>query len=550
MKTGIKFYLLVFLAIFCITETQAQWEWLAPFPSRIPQTSFSTVIGTKAYFVCEGNKVYSTSDTGRTFTSYPPYAPMENTASQGTIAFADSLIGYVADIGHGEFRTTDGGWTWAKTGDRSYGIFLVAFSSSKIGWKLGYGGFYKTTDAGVTWSQLGNDLFDYKYVSGNFVKLYPVDNLNLWVLKSNQLKESEPGPLWHSTNGGVSWTNLHVGINSDSMNQVTYTDIVMNASGHGCITGSIYTPSINFDSIRAVILTTSNFGVTWKRQEFLREGYNNIISLSNNIWVLLGYSREHSYDTWGPGIERRSTDAGDTWEYSDTYGTATYPNPILSNAVYIPYQNSIISPTSLGTFKSIDQGKTFGKLVSERDMYISFIAIDKTNHSNKDQLIVCPAYWQDYILSKDGGATWENKKFPESIMMEMRDLRVVDNEILMLTIDNYTGSKLKISTDFGENWGTKVVSHYSALRGLSVYGKDTLVMQTFPYIMMSTDGGNNWNEGPLEQSCWINATQILKGGKIIAVGSIVKNNSKEKGIIYVSPDGGLNWRIQVYCTPK
>ena len=295
MITRIRFLIIFLLMLNGATIAQTQWEWVAPYPPRLPQTFSTTVIGPKAYFWCDGNNVFSTPDTGRTFIAYPHYGPMNNVANgvypmQG-IAFADSLIGYIVDLAHGEFRTTDGGWTWTQKGQEGSNTVLVAFGSSTIGWKLGVAGFYRTTDAGSTWSFISTPLLDWNNFDGAFSKICAFDANNLWVLKTNQLQASQPGPLWHSTNSRSSWTNISVGLSSDSMNQITYEDLVMRPSGYGCITGTIYTPTASYDSTRAVILTTSDFGATWAHKEFSHENYGDIITVSDSIWVLLGNAK-------------------------------------------------------------------------------------------------------------------------------------------------------------------------------------------------------------------------------------------------------------------
>ncbi|MHB8581592.1 MAG: T9SS type A sorting domain-containing protein [Ignavibacteriaceae bacterium] len=529
---------------------QSNWIQIAPYPPRLPQVNSTAVINTKAYFWCEGNLVFSTPDSGNSFTEYPQYAPTNNIANgnnypmQG-IAFADSLTGYIVDLAHGEFRTTDGGWTWTQTGQPGSNITLVAFGSSKIGWKLGSGGFYRTTDAGESWNFISTPLFgDWNHpVVGNFCRIVSLNTNDIWILKSNQLQSGNPGPIWHSTDSGFYWTNLNTGLSSDSTNQTTYEDFVMRPSGIGCITGTIYSPSINFDNIRGFVLTTNNFGVTWKQIDFANEDYNNITSFSDSVWVLLGNTRPHSYDIWGQSIERRTTNMGENWEYSSAFGSDSIQNQHYYTSAYIPKLNTILATTTYGTYKSNDQGRTFPKLTSERDISANFITLDKADSSKSNQIIICPSYGLDYLISLDGGSSWSRKQLPGYIMTTMTDLKVSKGKIYQIVYDYQSSFSIAASTDFGQTWDLFSVPTMGALRGLSVSGGDTIAYQAFPNMDMSTNGGMSWSQGPMLINCWINESQIVGNGKIIAVGGLY-DTSGTKGIVYVSSDGGFDWRIQ------
>lgn len=117
MNTYLRFVCVsgILLISFFRAEAQILWKMIAPYPPRLAAYS-SVTVGNKAYFWCSNNIVFSTSDGGATFTVYSPYGPIRDVAlgccSNQGIAFADSMIGYITDIAHGEFRTTDGGYTW------------------------------------------------------------------------------------------------------------------------------------------------------------------------------------------------------------------------------------------------------------------------------------------------------------------------------------------------------------------------------------------------------------------------------------------------------
>nr|NIU00780.1 hypothetical protein [Nitrosopumilaceae archaeon]NIU87231.1 hypothetical protein [Nitrosopumilaceae archaeon]NIV65764.1 hypothetical protein [Nitrosopumilaceae archaeon]NIX61382.1 hypothetical protein [Nitrosopumilaceae archaeon] len=182
MKTVICLFLAIFL-FFESLLSQNQWNFITDNPPRIKVYS-SYLIGNTVYFWCDQNVVFKTPDAGESFEVLSPYGPVNNTSlgccDKHGMAFADSLIGYVTDVGHGEFRTVDGGKTWSQTAPHGSNISLVEFGSTNLGWKVGDGGFHKTTNAGESWDFISAPFFN----AGIFSNIYALDEQNVWILKS------------------------------------------------------------------------------------------------------------------------------------------------------------------------------------------------------------------------------------------------------------------------------------------------------------------------------------------------------------------------------
>jgi photosystem II stability/assembly factor-like uncharacterized protein len=521
----------------CELVSQSGWQWIAPNPPRLQPYS-TCVIGSKAYFWCNGNEVFSTANAGRSFDVYPPYGAMNNVSNgsypmQG-IAFADSLTGYIADQAHGEFRTTDGGWTWVQTAGVGHNTSIVAFGSPKIGWITGIGGaFYRTEDAGQTWIPLNTPIFgDFSNGQSSSSKICALDSENVWVLKTYGQDSSKPSPIWRSIDGGFNWTNIHTGLLSDNLNQVYYEDLVMRPSGTGCVTGTILNPTMNSGGNRGFVLMTSDFGNTWTDTEFTNEDYKNIISVSDSIWVLLANNC----------TERRTTDLGKSWSFSSVFGSDTIQNQ-YSSSVYVPQFNAIIAVTFQGIYKSTDQGRTFLKVTSNEDVQIGFMTIDNTDTSGANQTIVCPSYGLDYLMSTDGGTNWSHKQFPEYLMPAIWDVRIAAGRLYMISESYYGGTQLQSSVDYGQTWNVINVPTVGALRGLSVFGPNTIAMQAFPNMVVSEDGGRSWSVAALNGTFWVNESQILSSKDLFAVGGF-NDVPGIKGMVYTSTDAGFDWHIQ------
>ena len=142
---------LTFICIVLIWQatnyTQSRWEWISPYPHGNGATA-TTVADNYIYFFGSRKTVVKTSDSGESFVVCTPYKDMDDVGGgpddRQKIAFADSLIGFIADANK-HYRTTDGGISWNEVGG---GGWFITFANSQIGWKGPT--LSKTTDAGLT----------------------------------------------------------------------------------------------------------------------------------------------------------------------------------------------------------------------------------------------------------------------------------------------------------------------------------------------------------------------------------------------------------------
>jgi photosystem II stability/assembly factor-like uncharacterized protein len=490
------------------------------------------VIGSKAYFWCEFGQVYSTGDAGNSFTFYPWYTPFDNSGfgdnvSSG-ISFADSLIGYITDRIRGEFRTTDGGHHWVKVSPDYAGAQMVGFASPKVGFKCGGGGFFKTTDAGLTWTYLQTPLFD----EGNINNMFLQDETNLWILKSHSYGTYSGAGIWQSSNGGKKWTKLNTGIISDSLNEVVYADFHMNPTGTGYAAGRIH--RVLQKQTYGIILKTTDFGKSWTTQEFPGEYYNKLEVINDSTCVVFG-----NFDGYyGKVCYRRTGNMGQSWETgSDFEGRGNYNS--FYSSVYIPTQNSILVSTVSGIYKSTDAGKSFTRLTSNRDVYAGEVSFDNRPRSPETQLsaVVAP-YYKDLIVSRDGGSTWILKHLPKDFNLDFTHLSISGN-CMYLTERQFVLYK---STDFGDSWQEIYFDHYGGVSGVYALSADSIVVQGYPYLCTTADGGKNWRYAPLT-GIFLNEIKMYSGFKVLGTGGLDRQSSRV-GIIYSSTDGGNNWRVQ------
>ena len=507
-----------------------QWQWVAPYPPRLEAYSVD-VVGDNAYFWCAGNLVMSVSDGGTTF-NVGQYATTEDVGlgccNNHGIAFADSLIGYVTDIAYGQFRTNDGGRTWTGAGSAYSGFEMVDFGSSSVGWKVGEGGTHRTSNGGVSWVPV-QELYS---TGGIFSSIYSLDENRVWVMKSFYNGRPTEGSIWYSDDSGSSWTTVNTGIISDEENQITYYTMRINPSGIGFAAGSIYRPAPG--TRESFVLKTNDSGTSWSYTSLPDEQWEEIISISDSIWLLAGNSG--SYPDAEP-ILRRTTDMGGTWVLSTPFTSLNYNR--LYSAAYLQSSNKAIVITSQGIYESSDMGGTFSRITSDRDLVVTDVSLDKRPPSTSEQVVIAKTtYSRVYLLSTDGGSVWRRMEIPASIGSEIWGTRIVQGQIFMIT--NQTS--LHRSTDLGVSWDRLDVPGY-ALRALDVYDSTTIAVQSYQNLFTSSDAGTTWMSAPFPGTMWLNESSIITPGEVVAVGGFYGPTST-KGIIYRTTDNGLSWRIE------
>lgn len=515
--------------------TQTNWEWIAPNPPTRSVYS-SSVSGNYAYLWCHYNNVMKLHFETDSVEMLPLYAEHLNCApgdfsSQG-IAFADSLTGYITDICHGEFKTTDGGQTWEGKANPYTSGYIVAFGSSQIGWKIYGGAIYRTNNAGESWNFIGTPYGgwgDGGIISG----MYAFNQNQLWVLKRTYYNGAGAG-IWYSSNSGFRWTAVETGIQSDSLNQVSFHDMQLSASGKGYVVGSIL--RLAKGTYDAILLNTLDSGKTWTSKIFSDERYIKVHIIDDKNIIILGSSNATNNFTV---IQRKTTDGGNTWEFSlplSEYRSNFYD----LSSVYSEKKDAIYIFTTGGIYKSIDRGRSYLILTSELSVAVSDVVFDSKPNDTNAQLGIAWLKFntKPYLISFDAGKNWQKKSLPAS-MGYIWSVGIAEEVIYMITDQD----KLFKSTDFGETWMQLFLPVYSGLQALSVFNKDVFVLAAFKYLISSSDGGQSFISGPIQENVWMRESSIVEPGFITGVGRYY-DSTGERGFIYRTTDYGYSWHIQ------
>jgi photosystem II stability/assembly factor-like uncharacterized protein len=529
-----NFKLVILLTLFSYTiiYSQSNWKWIAPNPPNKMVFSCS-IADNKVYFWCEHTSVVKLDTETDTFEVLPTYTTYENcnpgsSSGQG-IAFIDSLVGFITDICHGEFRTNDGGYNWVKTAGQ--GANMIVFGNKLVGWKMVGGGLFKTNNAGTTWVFEAGPVGGWGN-GGILSKMFALND-QLWILK-RPYYTGVGADVWYTSNWGRNWSRLNTGLISDSLHQVWYYDMKMDTDGVGYIVGSIYKAT---DSrYEGFILKTTDMGVNWTTTFFPEERFRAVLMMSENEVVVLGNTS--GFQNNSIVIQRKTTDAGNSWMQS--FPLTNLDNSTFYDVIYSPNNDAIYMFASFGYYKSTDRGDTYQKMTSEYDAAVNQLVFDSKPNDIESQLGIAWLKWniKPYLITYDGGLTWHKKSLPQS-MGYIWMVGIAEEVIYMITEQ----AKLYKSTDLGETWDLLNLPVYNTgLQALNVYSKDNLVFNAHKNLVSTTDGGNTWILGPKIDNIYLKETAISKPGNVSGIG-MYYDSLGQRGCFYNTTDYGYSWHI-------
>jgi photosystem II stability/assembly factor-like uncharacterized protein len=542
MKSAI--ILLTFLLLFSTESVYSQsgWKWISPYPHG--NTIYSIApSGNCTYFLASKSTLSVSRDTGNTEDNLVTYSKTSTaTGRQQSLAFLDSLNGFLIDPLNGEFRTTDAGRSWKQTLRTEY--FAVTFADSKTGWEIGSTGIagatniVKTTDGGVSWFQQNITSWPSdEYLNG----IYVLDSLNVWITSSNF--NHRIGSLYHSSDGGKSWSVQATGLSADTSKQMHLSTPRINKSGLGILIASVYVPN-NPDSRygRSIILRTENSGKTWAAVDSSVEGnLSNVISVNDSIWIIQGNGENDNNMT----VQYRSTDFGKTFSGGNIL-TPGNSNNFFSASAYNPRQKVLFLSTYNELFRSLDLGITYSSVSSEKSLECFDFSLD--NSVSDKQLAAAVSNRKDrFLLSHDGGRTWQMK--PLSIPNEdtgwMKGVQVSGGTICVFTTEyiyTYNDNGELRSYFYFPSRPSIFPSAYSGQNYLVLTDTYSSEIGYKPEMRYTNDGGKYWDEVPIPPNYKFNSVKLIGPKEIIGCGSC-NDSSGNNGFIFASSNGGADWRI-------
>jgi photosystem II stability/assembly factor-like uncharacterized protein len=354
-------------------------------------------------------------DGGLTWaTLFPTTAAIFNIA----INPRNSDVLYAATIGHGAFKSTDGGQRWsAMSALTPAAIWTIALDSANdqvLYAGTNEDGIWKSADAGDTWDYVGSP--------GPF----PAYSLVVDRSAAHTIYVgTNGGGVWRSSDSGITWQSTGLSNGLVSSLAVSSEDALYggtNAAGAQVSWDRGATWTILPADIEAA--NKHGYGI-WidpnngqKMFVSSEEGYGMVWSQDGGVsWATAGQgftaigSRSVAFDPsdtqriYAGGmvgnVFLKSTDGGLTWS-TRRFGTAAAyvisvaVDPLSPNTIYVGTQNE-------GVFRSTDYGNTWKSTASRPAGAITFLTPDP---GRSGRLFASTA--TAFHLSEDSGETWTN----------------------------------------------------------------------------------------------------------------------------------------------
>ena len=333
-----------------------------------------------------------------------PFRGGRSNCSTGVVN--DPLTYYMGTTGGGLWKTSNAGNQWENISDGffktgSVGAIAVSESNPNVvvcgmgehavrGVMTSYGdGVYKSTDAGKTWVHMG--LENTQHISR--IIIHPTNPDIIYVAAQGALfAPTKERGIYKSTDGGVTWENVwFVNENTGGV------ELSMDMNSPNVLYAAMWdhqrTPwEIRSGGPGSGLYKSVDSGKTWKKiHNGLPEEKGKMaiaVSRANSDKVYALIESDSNKDLGGLFV---SNDGGDSWNrVSDDnrltqrawYYIEVFPDPNNDNVVYV---------MSADAFRSIDGGKSWGKIEGV--------------HGDYHDLWINPLNSKNMLMSDDGGAS-------------------------------------------------------------------------------------------------------------------------------------------------
>lgn len=270
-----------------------------------------------------------------------------------------------------------GQWTLVTTPFTSNTTYkAVNFWDANTGWIAGDGKLIKTTDGGATWITLTPPS-----ATRDFTSIAVISPQKLWMC-------SNFGNIWHSTDGGTTWTN-QPSLVQDGLNCIQFTD-----ENNGWAGGE-----------NGTLLCTTNGGISWVKQTFTFQVSSSISNIyftdQNNGWAT------------ATGTFMKTTDGGTTWVKVPTSFPSDDVHFVSNTKGFLLSQGG----TERASYSSTDGGTTWtykGQITTFYDVNDIYFVDENLGYAAGWAFVAIAV--NGIKKTTDGGTTWVNEPMPVSFM--------------------------------------------------------------------------------------------------------------------------------------
>jgi photosystem II stability/assembly factor-like uncharacterized protein len=521
-----------------------------------------------------GGALYQTTNAGASWTEVPQFAPSNHVISDIVIPPTNPQVIYV--LAGRIYKSSDGGQSWTNlTNDRLFScVAMDSANPARLVAGNVEGQVFLSSNGGTDWNDVTANLPGYRIKDVAFG-----DGNELWAGTG-----SGDRLLYHSLNGGGSWSPVSLGQAADSEIHTLFVDPQNRDTVYAGL-GDIHNEM--FDAQHDVyLLKTVDGGAHWAPLRLpATDAMVNVMGRAPGDTTLYAASGGYTY---------RSGDGGQSWAsisppgYSgDVYDIAVDPgNP---RVLYLPRRaHGIVKSTDQGaTWAPINEGllNTVVSLIalgdsSGRTIYAASVngegTFKSTDYGGKwtnvtgggithpwaDELVVTPSdpqtVWEvadvgEVFVSTDGGTSWSkriNTYGPGFRAGTVSALAVAPSHPDVIYAVK-SGFGIFKSSDGGHSWPFLHQSEVDYTYSLAVHpsnpnlvlsGYSPKLFQDWAMARRSTDGGVTWSTVlTVPHSAGITSIAIDPNNpNIIYAGSTGSSNGGG-GQIYYSTNGGTAW---------
>lgn len=376
-----------------------------------------------------------------------------------SLAINDSSL-FVGTEHNGVFRSTNDGANWNQTSIITESINFLGFVGSNL---IAIGdrfwehpeidGFWVSTDSGVHWSPIHTD--ELPGVSlDNGIYGFAFTDSALFCLFSEYANRRTWGELYRTTDNGVNWRHVNVGMATKSINNLI-------VSNKNIFAGTFYSG----------VFSSFDNGETWAHMGLIDHDIRALAIHGTNIYA--GSSN--------PRGLFRSTDNGNHWTVSDSGIT---DKEIKSLGVcYDGGNNAILFATEYdsGVFVSTNNGESWINANTPFSGFSAMVTIDTFLFAGTNGGV---------YLSTNYGTNWvpANNGLPNTLVRQL----VTSGSNIFAGM----GEGIFLSTNFGSSWNavnTEIVNiAYLAVRDSSVIAFAKIAETDPNSLFISHNYGKSW----------------------------------------------------------
>lgn len=433
----------------------AQWSTQSPVPTHLNVGGIAAPAPGRLFLATDDDgfdtsgALWESSDSGATWVQRN--VPFNLYDGLFGVAFRTDQHGWA--WGNLNYRTTDGGTTWAELPQLG-STYYLDFHTASFGVASGNFGVYTSTDGGLTWAPSPQDMVQFEFAT---------DQVGLGVAVDG---------IYRTTDGGVTFTLVHAGAAA----RVVYLS-----------------PTTAVAIVDDTFARSTDGGLTWTTGEPAL-GRTDLAVVSADVVLASGRT---GVDPDFDDRLLRSADGGLSWT---DLGEVIAVGQFLAPPSFVAPSSTVVVAGDGGgnLFRSADAGVTWAQVFATPGPTPS--SFSSTVPVFVDATIGYYAFGAGFIVATaDAGATWSQLSSGSGVAIADLD-RFPNGDRIAVGESGQVLTSAAAST----SWQLRASLTVGALEAVQVLGaQEAVVVDQGGLVSRSTDGGATWTAAsplPLELS--------------------------------------------------